>query len=103
MMKDFFIYINYSKNIDKYYVGYSSDPWARLSQHNSNGKEKYTGRAKDWVLKSVFKVDSESSAIKIERFIKRQKSRSLIERMCIDDFVGTQALAQLVRVPHVRD
>ncbi|MFM7661890.1 MAG: GIY-YIG nuclease family protein, partial [Bacteroidota bacterium] len=38
----YFIYIIYSSCIDRYYVGYSSNPWNRLNQHNSNAKDKYT-------------------------------------------------------------
>ena len=98
-----FIYILYSSSIDKYYVGYSSNPWNRIVQHNSNSKDKYTGKAQDWVLKAVFQVESENIAVQIERFIKKQKSRNLIELMCCEDFVGENILSQLVRVPHVRD
>ncbi len=97
------IYIIYSAFLDKYYIGYSSNPWNRIVQHNSNCKDKYTGRAQDWVLKAVFEVENEAVAIRIERFIKKQKSRNLIERMCCEDFVGKNILSQLVRVPHVRD
>ena len=99
----YFIYIIYSSCIDRYYVGYSANPWNRLNQHNSNTKDKYTGRATDWVLKSTFEVENESVAIHLERFIKKQKSRNLIIRMCNPEFIGTNELAQLVRVPHVRD
>ncbi|MBM3453415.1 MAG: hypothetical protein FJX84_09800 [Bacteroidetes bacterium] len=35
----YFIYIIYSSCIDRYYVGYSSNPWNRLNQHNSNSKD----------------------------------------------------------------
>ena len=99
----YFIYIIYSVSIDKYYVGYSKDPWVRLLQHNSNTQDKYTGRTKDWKLEAVFEVENQSKAIQIERFIKRQKSRKFIERICEEDFKGTGLLAQLVRVPHLRD
>ena len=98
-----FIYIIYSSCIDRYYVGYSSNPWNRLNQHNSNTKDKYTGRATDWVLKSIFKVENEAVAIQLERFIKKQKSRNLLERLCEPNFITTGKLAQLVRVPHLRD
>jgi putative endonuclease len=98
------IYIIYSSSIDRYYVGYSSDPWRRFEQHNTNTADKYTGKAKDWQLMAVFQVcGSEGEAVKIERFIKKQKSRNLIERMCDDRFEPIGILAQLVRVPHVRD
>jgi putative endonuclease len=42
-------------------------------------------------------------AVVVERFVKRQKSRKLIERLVEADFVGDGVLAKLVRVPHVRD
>lgn len=100
----YYIYILYSVSIDRYYVGYSSDPWIRLEQHLNNTKDKYTGQTKDWELKAIFKVsDDESEAIRIERFIKKQKSRKLIEQLCYPDFIPSAYLAQLVRVPHVRD
>jgi len=102
-MMTYFVYIIYSVSIDRYYVGYSANPWNRLNQHNSNTKDKYTGRATDWILKSTFEVENESVAIHLERFIKKQKSRNLIIRMCNPEFIGTNELAQLVRVPHVRD
>ena len=100
---NYYIYILYSNLIDRYYIGYSSDPWNRLIQHNSNTKDKYTGRATDCELKSTFVVASETVAIQLERFIKKQKSRNLIERMCKPDFIGTHQLSPLVRVPHLRD
>jgi putative endonuclease len=54
-------------------------------------------------VKAVFHCsESEEEAIRIERFIKKQKSRSFIERMLkSEEFDGV--LAQLVRVPQVRD
>jgi putative endonuclease len=68
----YYIYILFSESIDKYYIGYSSNPWLRLTQHLNNSQDKYTGKAKDWELKSVFVVGNlESEAIVLERFIKR--------------------------------
>ncbi len=100
----YYIYILYSLTADKYYVGHSSDPWLRLSQHLSNTGDKYTGSYKDWNLVGVFEVSPiKGDADRIEKFIKRQKSRKLIEHLLAENFVGTGELAQLVRVPHVRD
>ncbi len=100
----YYIYIIYSISIDRYYVGYSSDPWLRLGQHLSNTKDKYTGKVTDWILLAVFEVsESKSDAIRMERFLKKQKSRKLIEQLCSPDFIPTGYLTQLVRVPHVRD
>ncbi len=100
----YYIYIIYSISIDRYYVGYSSDPWLRLEQHLTNTKDKYTGKVNDWIFSAVFEISqSESEAIRMERFIKKQKSRKLIEQLCHPDFTPTGYLAQLVRVPHMRD
>jgi putative endonuclease len=98
-----YIYIIHSKTVDKHYVGYSKDPWVRVIQHNANSKDKYTGRAKDWSLAAVFSVVDERVAIRVERFIKKQKSRTLIVKLCQIDFVPDGELAQLVRVPQLRD
>jgi putative endonuclease len=100
----YYIYILYSETADKYYVGHSSDPWSRLVQHLSNSGDKFTGSYKDWKLEGVFEVSpNKGDADRVEKFIKRQKSRNLIERILDANFVGTGELAQLVRVPHVRD
>jgi putative endonuclease len=81
----YYIYILYSVSIDRYYVGYSSDPWHRLEQYLSNSKDKYTGKADDWFFSAVFEVSTrESDAIRVERFIKKQKSnRSLFQYISI--------------------
>jgi putative endonuclease len=100
----YYLYFLYSADADKFYVGHSSDPWRRFFQHLNNSKDKFTGRYNDWVLSAVFLVSSiKGDAEKVEKFIKRQKSRNLIHKMLDKDFVGIGILAQLVRVPHVRD
>ena len=97
------IYILYSAHADKYYIGYSLNPWARMHQHLNNGGEKFTGKYKDWQLVAVFEVSPDKKeAIAIERFIKRQKSRKLNEKMLEEDFVGKGILAQLVQVQQGR-
>jgi putative endonuclease len=99
----YYVYILYSSNIDRFYVGYSSNPWIRVNQHNSNSKEKYSGRTNDWILKAVFQLLLEKDAIQAERFIKKQKSRTLLVKLCDPTFVPSGKLDQLVRVPHLRD
>ena len=100
----FYIYIIYSKGSDLYYVGHSSDPWLRLEQHRTNRQDKFTGKHTDWVLCAVFAVsDRKGDADKLEKFIKRQKSRRLLRSLIDPKFIPEGPLAQLVRVPHVRD
>ena len=100
----FYIYIIYSPSADKHYVGYSSDPQRRLIEHNTKPFNTYTSKYRPWILKAVFECnEKEAEAIKIERFIKKQKSRKLIEQLIDEKFTPSGYLAQLVRVPWVRD
>jgi putative endonuclease len=100
----FYVYIIYNEQADKFYIGHSVDPCRRLGQHNQNDGDKFTGKYSNWVLCAVFSVgESRSEAMKMEAFIKRQKSKTLIKTLIRPDFVPVGVLAQLVRVPHVRD
>jgi putative endonuclease len=100
----FYIYILYSVSFDKYYVGFTNNLERRLMEHNTTESITYTSKHRPWVMKAAFECSlSESEAVRIERFIKRQKSRKLIELLCNPTFAPTGELAQLVRVPHVRD
>ena len=100
----FYIYLIQSASSGKFYTGYSSDPWKRLQEHNNERTDKYTGKYADWTLRAVFQVsDLREDAVKVERFIKKQKSRNLILKLIDPAFVPDGALAQLVRVPHLRD
>ncbi|VAW29690.1 hypothetical protein MNBD_BACTEROID07-1829 [hydrothermal vent metagenome] len=99
----FFIYILYSDHADKYYVGYSNNPERRLSQHNNTSRNTFTKKNGPWVLKATFPVNNNrSDAMKMERYIKKQKSRRLIKKI-IDEPDYFYWLAQLVRVPTCRD
>ena len=100
----FYIYIIYSPSSDKYYVGYSTEPKRRLIEHNTKPFNTYTSKHRPWILKTYFECgESEHQAIQIERFIKNQKSRKLLEQLCTNSFVPSGLLAQLVRVPDIRD
>jgi putative endonuclease len=100
----FYIYILYSPSSDKYYLGFSNDPNRRLVEHNTNPFNTYTSKHRPWILKTYFKCSkSEQYARNVERFIKKQKSRKLLEQLCDPSFIPTGFLAQLVRVPDIRD
>ncbi len=95
----FYIYILYSPSSDKYYVGYSNDYQRRLIEHNTTERITYTSKHRPWFLKAAFECLSESEAMKIEKFIKKQKSRKFIETICNPCSKLMGQLAQLVRVP----
>ena len=101
----YFIYILFSASTDKYYVGYTSEFNGRLRRHNSQEDfNTYTKKHRPWEVAALFSCGVlKSDAIKIERFIKKQKSRKLIEKLIDPCFIPDGDLAQLVRVPHLRD
>ena len=78
----FYIYILYSPGSKRYYVGHTSDPARRLLEHNTTDKMKYTSKYRPWEMQLFFEVSEiRGEAIKIEKFIKRQKSRQFLSEL----------------------
>lgn len=76
----FFLYILYSENIGKYYVGHSNDYLERVERHNRGGA-KYTSAGQPWRLVHKEAYDTKIEAAKREREIKNWKSKKLIEEL----------------------
>ncbi len=74
----YFIYIIYSKEADKYYVGQTENIEDRLISHRS-GISKYTSIADDWLLAYSETFETRKEAISREIEIKKKKSRKYIE------------------------
>ena len=103
MMK-YFIYILYSENSNIYYTGYTSNVEKRISEHNESDKNTFTSKHRPWILKEYFEVlGTEADAMRIEKFIKKQKSKIFIEKILDSETIFSGILAQLVRVPKLRD
>jgi len=78
----FYVYIIYSKIIDKYYVGVTTNVIQRVEAHNSKLFDKaYTKITDDWVLYLSISCNSKRQALLIERHIKNMKSRTYIENL----------------------
>jgi putative endonuclease len=100
----FYIYILKSLSSNIYYVGYTSNYQKRFVEHNTSDLNTFTSKHRPWKLKAVFECGPmEKEAIHTERFIKKQKSRKLIEQLCDVNFIPTGVLSELVRVPDIRD
>jgi len=76
----YFVYIIYSRQINKYYVGSTENIDLRIQRHNS-GTTRFTSQTKDWKLVYSEQLPSKSVAIKREYEIKRKKSRKYIESL----------------------
>jgi putative endonuclease len=71
------LYILHSKNLDRYYVGYTNDLPRRLSEHNRI-KGKYTDTGIPWVVVYTETFNGKKDAMKREKYIKSTKSRKFI-------------------------
>jgi putative endonuclease len=79
MDKNFKVYILYSKKIDRYYVGISSNLEWRLQQHN-RGLSPYTRGKGPWEIVYSKEFPSRSAAQVREKEIKNWKSRELMNK-----------------------
>ncbi len=73
-------YVYFLKSIKNgtYYVGVSNDVKRRLKEHN-NGLSRFTAPFRPYELKRVEKFTSIEDAYKRETFIKKKKSKKIIE------------------------
>ncbi|MBW6492299.1 MAG: GIY-YIG nuclease family protein [Lentimicrobium sp.] len=92
----FFIYILESIADGHYYVGHTDDFARRIEEHNSSDHPTYTSKHRPWKLIALFEVSEERKvAMNVEKFIKNQKSRTFIDRICANEKVDLP-MAQLV-------
>ena len=76
------VYILYSRVLNKYYVGSSDNAELRLHHHhNPIDKSRFTARGAPWEIQCLLPCESREHALRLERFIKRMKSRHFIERL----------------------
>ncbi len=78
-----YVYIIYSKKLNRFYAGETSNIEDRLKGHVSN-KNKYTGKAKDWVLVWSTELPERRSALALEKKIKHRGIRRFLEDSKID-------------------
>jgi putative endonuclease len=72
----YFIYIIYSKKLDRYYVGTTDDIGKRLGEHNSGFySDAFTVKGAPWELSLSFECESSQKAYGVVKFLKSMKSR----------------------------
>ena len=79
----YFLYVLRSVPTGRYYIGSAEDPAFRLGEHNW-GKVGSTKAYRPWELVHLEEYATRSEAYARERYVKRQKSRTWIER----DLIG---------------
>ena len=81
----FCVYILYSKSLQIYYKGFSTDFLKRLEYHNS-GMSTYTSRASDWELVYLKSFEIKKDALIEEKRLKKLNKSSLLR--LIQDFTN---------------
>ena len=81
----FYLYILYSVSSDEYYIGYSDNVDRRLSEHNHSERTTYTSKHRPWILIKQIEISNNwGFAMKIEKAVKKSKSRILIEKIILE-------------------
>ncbi len=81
-----FVYILHSREHDRFYIGQSEHPHLRPQYHNSIGKG-FTSRYRPWEMVYMRECSGRSEARKLERRIKKWKSRQMIEKLIRGEIV----------------
>jgi putative endonuclease len=80
----FYVYIILSEFSGFYYIGHSDDPERRLFEHNNIDKDTYTSKHRPWKIVFEYPVsETRSDAIIIERYLKKRKSKLLLENLIL--------------------
>ncbi len=74
----YFIYILFSENFKKSYVGSTDNLERRLKQHN-NGTSNFTKKYKPWKLIHSEKFQTRDVALQRERYLKSRAGRKLLK------------------------
>jgi putative endonuclease len=70
----FYVYLIQSEVDSSFYIGYTSNLELRIKQHNK-GESIYSRRKKPWKLVYSEELENKTSALKREKFLKKQKNK----------------------------
>ncbi|MDO8505101.1 MAG: GIY-YIG nuclease family protein [bacterium] len=76
------VYITYSDAWDRYYTGVTDTVERRLQEHNHGFSPSTKGGA-PWTLKHTEEFTTIEEAYQREQFIKRKKSRKILEKIAL--------------------
>jgi putative endonuclease len=79
----FYVYVLYSKEYDKIYIGFTSNLEARLAHHNHPQNKGWTAKYKPWELLYHEVFDGKSEAMVREKQLKSARGRQFIKSLLI--------------------
>jgi putative endonuclease len=80
-MDEFVVYILFSKDYDKTYVGFTSNLIERFKSHNYLSKKGFTIKFRPWEVIHVEFFTIKSDALKREKLLKTGKGREFIKEI----------------------
>ena len=80
-MEEFIVYILFSKDYGKTYVGFTSNLIERFKSHNYLSKKGYTIKFRPWQVIYVEFFTTKSEALKREKLLKSGKGREFIKEI----------------------
>ena len=77
-----FVYVIYSRSVDRYYIGETVDIVERLIQHRMHHYVgSFTSIADDWEVAFSLRFKDRESALKAEKYFKKSKSKVYLNRL----------------------
>ena len=81
----FHVYVIVSDSLrDRYYIGFSSRPADRLTEHNA-GKNPSTASFTPWRFAAIFSFPSEERARRVEPYLKGGSGRAFLRRHILNN------------------
>ncbi|NOU61110.1 GIY-YIG nuclease family protein [Marinifilum caeruleilacunae] len=77
----FDVYVLYSPQYDKIYIGYTSDLQARFLSHNELATKGYTMRYRPWEILYTESFHTKQESMKRERQLKSHQGRNFIREL----------------------
>ena len=78
------VYVLYSPDFNKIYIGYTSNLEARLKSHNELSKKGWTVKFRPWSLVFTETYEGKKEAMERERSLKSAKGRGFIRSIIGD-------------------
>ena len=75
------VYVLYSKDYDKIYIGFTSNLDERLLSHNVLGNKGWTIKFRPWIVVYKEEYEAKSMAMRREKELKTAKGREFIRKM----------------------
>ena len=82
----YIVYVLYSSQFDKIYVGFTNNLQNRFKSHNELGNKGWTIKFRPWVILHTENFDTKSDAMRREKQLKSAMGRTFIRELIQQKF-----------------